>query len=103
MSTLYITEFAAQGRDIAGHIVQGTPVYPATAEQTVAISGVSSRSASLRANTAIVVLVSDVPCSIELGANPIAAVTTRRLAANVPVQIGVPANSGFQIATIANT
>ena len=103
MSIFFVTEFAAQARDVGGHIVQGTPAYPATAEHTVAISGASARAASLQANTTIVELVSDVICSIEIGANPTATVTSRRLAANVPVQIGVPANSGFQIAAIANT
>lgn len=103
MSTLYITEFATQARDAAGYIVQGTPVYPATAEQTVAIGGASTKSNTLQPNTTIVELCSDVVCSIELGANPTATATTRRLAANVPVQIGVPAGSGFRAAVISNT
>jgi hypothetical protein len=41
-------------------------------------------------------------CSIAVGVAPTAAATNRRIPANVPVQIGVPAKSGFQIAVITN-
>ena len=103
MATLYITEHASQVRDAAGYLVHGTPAYPATAEQTVAVGAGSTASAMLQANTTIVELVSDVVCSIAVGIGPTATVTNRRLPANVPVQIGVPANSGFKIACITNT
>jgi hypothetical protein len=103
MATLYITEHASQVRDAAGYLVQGTPAYPALAEQTVAISASSAASATLNASTTIVELVSDVVCSIAVAATPTATATNRRLPANVPVQIGVPANSGFKIAVITNT
>jgi hypothetical protein len=103
MATLYITEHASQVRDAAGYLVQGTPAYPATAEQTVAVGASSTASAVLQPNTTIVELVSDVVCSIAVGVAPTAAATNRRIPANVPVQIGVPANSGFQIAVINNT
>lgn len=103
MATLYITEHAAQARDLAGYVVQGTPVYPALAEQTVAVAAGSAQSATLNVATTIVELVSDVVCSFAVGINPTATATNRRLPANVPVQIGVPANSGFKIAVITNT
>jgi hypothetical protein len=103
MSFLYITEFARQARDVAGYLVQGTPEYPATAEQVVAVGAGSVQSAVLRANTAIVELVSDVVCSVAVGVNPTATANARRIPANVPVQIGVSANSGFKIACITNT
>lgn len=103
MAVLYITEHASQVRDLAGYLVQGTPAYPSLAEQTVAIAAGSAQSAALNASTTIVELVSDVVCSIAVGANPTATATNRRIPANVPVQIGVPANSGFKIACITNT
>lgn len=103
MAVLYITEHASQVRDAAGYLVQGTPAYPATAEQTVAVGLGSVQSAALQPGTTIVELVSDVVCSVAVSANPTATATNRRIPANVPVQIGVPANSGFKIAVITNT
>ena len=103
MAVLYITEHASQVRDLAGYLVQGTPAYPSLAEQTVAIAAGSAQSAVLNASTTIVELTSDAVCSVAVGANPTATATNRRLPANTPVQIGVPANSGFKIAVITNT
>jgi hypothetical protein len=103
MAVLYITEHASQVRDLAGYLVQGTPAYPATAEQTVAIGAGSVQSNALNASTTIVEIVADTVCSIAVGANPTATATNRRIPANVPVQIGVPANSGLKIACIVNT
>ena len=102
MSTLYVTEFASQVRDAAGYLVQGTMVYPATAEQTVAIGAGSLTSNPFNASTTVVELVSDVVCSVAVGATPTATATNRRIPANTPVQIGVPAGSGYRIAAITN-
>ncbi len=103
MATLYITEHAGQVRDAAGYLVQGTPVHPATAQQTVAIGASSAASNVLNASTTIVELVSDVVCSIAVGTAPIATAASRRLAANVPIQIGVPAGKNYKIAVITNS
>ncbi|MEP6906777.1 MAG: hypothetical protein ABI858_02175 [Pseudoxanthomonas sp.] len=103
MSTLYITEFASQGRDAAGYQVQDIPVYPPAAEQVVAIGAGSVQSAALQPSTTLVTVASDQACSIAVGANPTATATNRRIAANVPVQICVPVKSGFKIAVITNT
>lgn len=103
MATLYITEFARQARDAAGYVAQGTPEYPSTAEQTVAVGVGSASSATLQANTTILEIVSDVVCSVAVGVNPTASATNRRIPANTPVQIGVPVNSGYKIAAISNS
>jgi hypothetical protein len=103
MTTLYITEHAGQVRDAAGYLVQGTPVHPATAQQTVVIGATSTASNAFNASTTIVELVSDVVCSIAVGTAPIATATSRRLAANVPIQIGVPAGKNYKIAVITNS
>lgn len=103
MATLYITEHARQGRDLAGYVIQGVPEYPTLAEQVVAIGGASAQSAALNASTTFVVLSSDAVCSVAISANPTAVATNRRLPANTPVAIAVPANSGFKIAAITNT
>ena len=103
MAVLYIREHATQGRDLAGYLQQGVPAYPTLAEQTVAIGAGSAQSAALNASTTFVVLCSDVVCSVAVGSNPIATATNWRLPANTPVEIAVPANSGFKIACITNT
>lgn len=103
MATLYITEHATQGRDLAGYDVQSTPTYPSLAEQVVPISGVSASSAAFNSSTRMLVVCSDVVCSIALGAAPTATTTSRRLPANVPTNITVPAGSNYKIAAIANT
>jgi hypothetical protein len=103
MATLYITEYARQGRDAAGYVQQGIPEAPPTAEQTVAIGASSAASNELNASTTMVVLTADAVCSVAFGAAPTAAATNRRIPANVPVSIAVPANSGFKIAVITNS
>jgi len=69
----------------------------------VAIGASSAQSSALNASTTLVVLTADAVCSVAVGANPTAATTSRRIPANVAVEIAVPANSGFKIAAIANT
>ncbi len=103
MATLYITEHASQVRDLSGYLVQGTPVYPSVAEQIVVVGASSAASNVLNASTTIVELVSDVVCSFVVGTAPVATTTSRRLAANVPIQIGVPAGKNYKIACITNT
>lgn len=103
MAVLYITEHARQGRDYAGYVVQGSPEYPALAEQAIAIAAGSTQSAVLQPTTTIVEIVADAVCSIAVGANPTATATNRRIPANTPVQICVPIGSGFKIANITNT
>ena len=103
MATLYITEHAGQVRDAAGYQVQGTPAHPATAQQTVTVGASSTASNVFNASTTIVELVSDVVCSIAVGTAPIATATNRRIPANVPVQIGIPAGKNYKIAAITNS
>jgi hypothetical protein len=103
MATLYITEYARQGRDLSGYVQQGTPEAPPTAEQTVAIGVGSVQSAVLNASTTLVVLTADAVCSVAFGANPTATAAKRRIPANVPVSIAVAPNSGLKIAVITNT
>jgi len=102
MATLYITEFAAQGRDAAGYVAPA-PMVPAVAEQTVAIGGGSTASSAFNANTAIVRLVSDAVCSIAWGTAPVATAATARIPANVPFDFMVPVGKQFKVACITNT
>ena len=103
MSTLYITEFATQGRDLAGYTLQnGTPREPVLAEQTVAIGAGSLQSVAFNPSTTIVRLHTDAICSIAVGLAPVATATKRRMAANTTEQIAMQPGSGFQIAVITN-
>lgn len=103
MATLYITEFVAV-MQIApgGHPIQ-IAAEPPVAEQTVAIGGASVQSNPFNAATRFVRLHTDSICSIEIGANPVASATTRRLAANTTEYFAVPATQSFKVAVITNT
>lgn len=103
MSTLYIREHASQGRDLAGYGMAGVPAYPSVAEQTVPISGVSAQSAAFNASTRMLVVCSDVVCSIAVGASPTATTTSWRMPANTSTNISVPAGATYKLAVIANT
>lgn len=104
MATLYITEFARQGRDLAGYINQnGACEQPPIAEQTVAIGASSAASAAFNAKTTMIRVHTDAICSISVGAAPTAAATNARMAVGQTEYFCVPANSGLKIAVIVNT
>lgn len=105
MATLYITEFVAQPRDGNGQVVNSAE-WPPIAEQTVAIGAGSAQSAALNAKTRFVRLHADAICSIAVGANPTAAATNARMAANATEYVGISkalAEAGCKIAVITNT
>ncbi len=106
MATLYITEFARYGRDLAG---KGGPVAEQSplAEQTVAIGGASVASAALNAKTRLVRLHTDAICSVAFGTAPTAAATNARMAANTTEYYMVDASqqalTPLKVAVITNT
>lgn len=100
MATLYISEFAAKGRDGNNNLVEAA-MLPEVVTQTVAVSGSSAASAAFNALTGIVRLVSDATCSIVVGPNPTATTTSLRLFANQPEYFSV--KPGNKIAVISNT
>jgi hypothetical protein len=112
MAILYITELIDLGKTQSTGVGQFAEV-PAQAEQTVAISTVSARSAPFNVNTRFVRLCADVTCALAFGAAPVAAVSTvtaaaapgtMRLCANVPEYFNVRAIAGVrQLAVIATT
>lgn len=104
MATLYVTEFAKQGRDLAGYLNQnGCPEQPPTAEQTVAIGAGSVASNVFNVSTAIVRLHADAICSVAFGTAPTAAATNMRLAAGQTEYFTVVPGSAFKVAVITNT
>lgn len=104
MAVLYVTEFAKQGRDLAGYLNQnGCPEQPPTAEQTVAIGAGSAASAAFNAGTAIVRIHADAICSVAFGTAPTATATSMRLAAGQTEYFTVAPGSAFKVAVITNT
>lgn len=101
MATLYIAEYANQGRDTAGYTVQGVAQEPCNTEQTVAIGAGSVQSNAFQSGTTLIRVHTDAICSIAIGSNPTAAATNKRLAANATEYFGV--RPGDKIAVITNT
>lgn len=105
MAVVYITEFAKLAREDFGGptgVVQ-TPVEPALANQTVAIGASSVQSNALKSETRVVRIHTDAICHIDIGADPAANTTKRRLPANAIEYIGIPPNVQFKIAVITGT
>lgn len=99
---VYITEFARYGRSSDGYKMP-VPEEPRVANQTVAVGAGSVQSSAFNALTSVIRIHTDVICSIELGTNPTASATTRRMAANTTEYIAVPLNAAFKLAAITNT
>jgi hypothetical protein len=98
MAKAYITEFSQVGADNIGAQFYG--LWPAVAEQTVAIGTVTSSSA-FNAQTRFIRVHVDAICSIEIGAAPTATTSTARLAANTTEYFAVA--PGHKISVITNT
>lgn len=102
MATVYLTEFAAQGRDVAGYTAPAA-LQPPVVEQTVAIGGTSVASSAFNANTALVRVHTDAVCSIYFGIAPVATASTGRMAANATEYFAVLPGKAFKIAVITNS
>ena len=101
MAKVYITELARQGRDASGkRMVVGEE--PGVANQTVNITASSVQSSAFNAATAFVRVSTDAICSIEIGTNPTATATTRRLPANSTEYFAVPIGQSYKLAAITN-
>ena len=102
MAVLFITEYARQGRDAAGYGLVAAEE-PPVANQTVAIGATSAQSNALDAKTHFIRVSTDAICSIEIGTNPTASATTRRLPADTTEYFAVPAGKSYKVAVITNT
>jgi hypothetical protein len=107
MATLYIDEYstvATVGQNLGPAF---TPVQagvmPSLVSQNVAIGGSSAQSSAFNGKTLLIRVHTDVICSIAIGSNPTAVTTATRMAANQTEYFGVPPNTGYKIAVIANT
>lgn len=99
MAVLFISEYDNVARDNIGMVQAGQE--PSIATQTVAIGAGSTQSAAFSANTKFVRIHTDAICSVKFGANPTAAATDARLAANQTEFFGV--RPGQKVAVITNT
>ncbi len=101
MAKLYITEFASTAIDARGQPV-AAPQNPVVAKQAfITSSGSSQQSAAFSGATRFIEYHSDGICSIDIGADPIADVNYRRMAANETRFEGV--EPGHKLAVITNT
>jgi len=100
MAVLYLAELNAIGGG-GNHPISGAQ-WPPVVEQTVAIGGGSAQSAVFNKNTTLLRINVDVACSISIGLNPTATLTTARLAGNQTEYFSIPPNSNYKIAVIAN-
>jgi hypothetical protein len=101
MSTLYIAEYEKLLVDTNGNVVMA-PHEPPLAEQTVTISGSSTKPTNaFNSRTKFVQLSTDAICSVLFGPNPTASATNQRLPANTIVFKGV--NPGDSVAVITNS
>jgi len=107
MATLYIREYvgigaASNATGIGQALLEvQAGAEPAVTDQTVAISGSSAQSAAFNAKTYLVRIHTDSICSILFGANPTAAATNARLAANQTEYFIV--QPGQKVAVISNS
>ena len=102
MAVVYITEYARQGRDACSNGLV-VPEEPPVANQTVVIGAGSVQSSAVNALTSFIRVHADAICSIEIGTNPTATTSTRRLAANTTEYFAVPMGQAYKVAVITNT
>ena len=101
MAKVFITEFARQARDASGYRMV-VPEEPPLANQTVNITASSVQSSAFNASTAFFRVHTDAICSIEIGTNPTATATSKRMPANTTEYFSVPPGKSYAIAVITN-
>ena len=100
--TIYVNEFTSFGKDANGNVTP-YPLQPATAFQTLAVTGVSAQTTAFAATTTVIQVHTDAICSIVFGTAPTATTSNARLPANETRYFSVPAGSALKIAAILNT
>ena len=99
MAALYVTEYASTGQIPGAQMTQE----PALAAYSVAITGSSTQSQAFNPLTRHIEIHCDVICSVDIGVNPVAVPTARRMPANQLIYRGVPQGGNYRIAVITNT
>lgn len=99
MSLLYISEYAALG-SADGDLAQ-VPQEPPLATQVVDYTSGEAKSATLNAETRIVLMKSAAACHVLFGEDPTADTNDEPIFANVPEYKGVAKDSGLKISVIS--
>lgn len=99
MAKVYITEHT-HSRIVQGQLTNVVQM-PPLATQTVVNTGATTQSSAFNAKTQIICVHTDSICSIEIGSNPTATTSSRRLAANSTEYFQV--SPGDKLAAILNT
>lgn len=94
MAKLYITEYS----NSVGSVGKETAV---TTQSPISFSGSSSQSSAFNAKTRMIRVHTDAICSIEVGKNPTATTSSKRMAANDTEYFFV--NPADKLAVITNT
>jgi len=103
MAVVDISEYRTMARDGQNAVIQ-TGIEPSTVNQQVAITAGSVQSAAFfDTATRFIRVHADAPCRIEIGVNPTAAATSKRMAAGASEYFGLPGGTPFKIAVITTT
>ena len=105
MAFLYVTEYSNIGRELKGNLSQSA-AEPTLAQQRVAIGAGSVQSANFNAKTRLLRMHADAICSIQVGTNPTATTSSKRLGANQTEYVAVTPEqvaAGCAVAVITNT
>lgn len=104
MAVVYISEYShvasVDSPRGPNGIAAQAPQEPALASQTVAITGSTTQSSAFNRDTTLLRVHADAVCSIEIGSNPTATTSSKRLAAGQTEYFGV--KSGMKLAVISN-
>lgn len=98
---LYLTEYAEVHIGGAGRVGQ-IPTEPPLAEQKIDFSGGVAQSALFSAQTRLIRMHTDAPCSVLFGTNPTATILTGRLAGSQTEFRAVPVGGTFRVSVISN-
>lgn len=101
MPTLYVTEFSTMGQVTGAQQMGQEP--PSTPGYSIAITGASVLGPVFNSKTRFIELNTDSACSIEIGTNPTAAGTARRMSPNQTIYRAVPENGNYRVAVIVNS
>lgn len=97
---LFITEYSALSQIPGAQMSQESAIIAA---YSVPIGGASGQSQTFNPKTRVIEIHCDAPCSIDIGLNPTAVTTARRMAANQSTYRNVPEGGNYKIAVISNS
>lgn len=95
----HITEFKKAGSADYGPAIQA-PEEPPLKQQTVAIGAASTQSSVFHPETRLCRIHTTAACFIDVGENPTASSTKRRMPADATEFISIPAGKTFKLAVV---